>query len=863
MATEFKTLEFPNTPEGQRDKTVTLQKAYEDGWEVVSENIKEGEFRGGRACCFFLIFAPCAFLAGTTDGTIIVTLKREQDKSPRNEASVQSAVALPQPQPQSQPQPIIASQAQPQPITANVSYIKEVYEPIIGVETDALITRGGLFLEDGNFAQADRYFEQALNQSPTNSDAYLEKMMATRKFHSTDELIKSPQPFYDDSFFQKALRFADNETKARLEGYVQARLDAIKQAEMEQRYAAAVRALNSATKSSSFQFAAGLFDTLGDYNDSKALAEEARIKQAAKEREEEEARDAARKAELERRYETALSILNSATTSYDFQRAAELFDDLGDYNDAKTRAEEARAKQAEAQEAERKAELERRYETALNVLNGAASSYDFKRAAGLFDDLGDYNDAKARAEEARAKQAVTENEEAQAAAKRQKIIWSLIVAAVVAGTGLLIYNSHLEQERKRAEAEETYVSAQAAVEAGKLDSALELYRKAAELGHKEAKNEIAPLEKRVEQEAERIRKEKEEEERRIQQEREEKARREQQEREEAEKRAADAYQKAVLSLDAGEYAEALKGFRELAFNGHAPSQDKIGWMYQNGWGVRKDYAQARIWYQKAAAQGNAYAQTSLGFLYHKGLGIPQDFDEALKWYRKAAAQGVQKAKDGITEISNIKNANTEKKRHRLPAFGYINGDKVNVRAEPNLYSYVKKQLNAGHPVGISRRSSDNEWYYVRTVSGTEGWVFENYVAFNREDSTVIHNRASHLLLIQKDKSYDVYLDKNSIDYNSGLVHFTTIWYPTELTKQHVATDQNFNLIPGKELGAFILNYRVDMNDDTYIHLRTLNLYDDGNVARDYVKPQSEYRWETPKKGSRIETLIRILHQLLK
>jgi hypothetical protein len=73
---EFKTLQFPNTARGQADKVAALQLHTAQGWRVVSETIVPGKFRGADACCFFLIFAPCAFLAGHTDDIITVTLER-------------------------------------------------------------------------------------------------------------------------------------------------------------------------------------------------------------------------------------------------------------------------------------------------------------------------------------------------------------------------------------------------------------------------------------------------------------------------------------------------------------------------------------------------------------------------------------------------------------------------------------------------------------------------------------------------------------------------------------------------------------------------------------------------------------------
>lgn len=75
---EFKTLQFPNTAAGQRNKNKALEIEAANGWRVVSETIIPGKFRGGNACCLFLICAPCAFLAGHEDDIISVTLERNE-----------------------------------------------------------------------------------------------------------------------------------------------------------------------------------------------------------------------------------------------------------------------------------------------------------------------------------------------------------------------------------------------------------------------------------------------------------------------------------------------------------------------------------------------------------------------------------------------------------------------------------------------------------------------------------------------------------------------------------------------------------------------------------------------------------------
>jgi hypothetical protein len=75
---EFQTLQFPNTPEGQRQKVEKLAAESAQGWRIVSETIEQGEFKGGKACFLFMLCPAFAFLAGRHEGVISVTLEREQ-----------------------------------------------------------------------------------------------------------------------------------------------------------------------------------------------------------------------------------------------------------------------------------------------------------------------------------------------------------------------------------------------------------------------------------------------------------------------------------------------------------------------------------------------------------------------------------------------------------------------------------------------------------------------------------------------------------------------------------------------------------------------------------------------------------------
>ncbi len=89
----------------------------------------------------------------------------------------------------------------------------------------------------------------------------------------------------------------------------------------------------------------------------------------------------------------------------------------------------------------------------------------------------------------------------------------------------------------------------------------------------------------------------------------------------------------------GDYATALRIFRQLADQGDADAQNNLGVMYDKGQGVTQDYAVAAGWYRKAADQGSALAQTNLGLMYSKGQSVAQDYAATVRWYRKAADQG--------------------------------------------------------------------------------------------------------------------------------------------------------------------------------------------------------------------------------
>ncbi len=95
----------------------------------------------------------------------------------------------------------------------------------------------------------------------------------------------------------------------------------------------------------------------------------------------------------------------------------------------------------------------------------------------------------------------------------------------------------------------------------------------------------------------------------------------------------------VKAYDRGDYATALRIFRQFADQGDASAQSNLGLMYGKGLGVTQDYKEAVKWYRKAADQGNTPAQYNLGTMYLNGWGVTQDYVVAIRLFRKAVNRG--------------------------------------------------------------------------------------------------------------------------------------------------------------------------------------------------------------------------------
>ena len=85
---------------------------------------------------------------------------------------------------------------------------------------EPLLKRAFMFLEDGNWQDADVYCEKVLDQEPENAQAYLGKLMAECRVCKQSQLMNYPKPFDGSNNFKKAARFGDEKLGAELNGYI-------------------------------------------------------------------------------------------------------------------------------------------------------------------------------------------------------------------------------------------------------------------------------------------------------------------------------------------------------------------------------------------------------------------------------------------------------------------------------------------------------------------------------------------------------------------------------------------------------------------------------------------------------------------
>lgn len=101
--------------------------------------------------------------------------------------------------------------------------------------------------------------------------------------------------------------------------------------------------------------------------------------------------------------------------------------------------------------------------------------------------------------------------------------------------------------------------------------------------------------------------------------------------------------------------QALAWLERAAKSGNAQARYTLGIMYQKGQGALQNFELALQWFEAAAAQNHPSAQHNAAMMYKAGMGVPVDLVKAYTWANIAAVQGHLEA---ITLRDNLLGAMT-------------------------------------------------------------------------------------------------------------------------------------------------------------------------------------------------------------
>ena len=221
------------------------------------------------------------------------------------------------------------------------------------------------------------------------------------------------------------------------------------------------------------------------------------------------------------------------------------------------------------------------------------------------------------------------------------------------------------------------------------------------------------------------------------------------------------------ALEGERYDEAVSVFKELApQHGNSGAKVNLGYMYENGFGVRRNLLEAVRWYELAVAEdvnstvahtnlgvmllygrgtrqdpvrasklfrvaadrGDARAQYFLGSAYEKGLGVRLNSAEAMRLYKLSADQGNEQAAERLSAI------NSPEFRERKQKITKVRSevDRLDTRAEySGLYDYSRA-------CGQSEGLLCGKRFSSRSFVGRSGGSLVGYYEIENPDTSTSH-----------------------------------------------------------------------------------------------------------------------------
>ena len=235
------------------------------------------------------------------------------------------------------------------------------------MQTENLLKRMFIFLEDRNWESADEYSEKVLDLDPENAEAYLGKLMVNLKVIKREKLGEQDKTFDSNEYYQKVIRYGDEQLKGEVSGYDKV----IKERINSRIYQEALEVSNQKNnRITELKRAIELLNTIIDYKDSKQL-----IEKYEKELEDEETKKV---------YQSAFELMKNADNEDKLDKAAKQFASIPNYLDSAKKVDECQ-----------QLKIELRYQNAVRKQN-MFGILNLKDAINLFEQLGEYKDSKER-----------------------------------------------------------------------------------------------------------------------------------------------------------------------------------------------------------------------------------------------------------------------------------------------------------------------------------------------------------------------------------------------------------------------------------------------------------------------------------
>lgn len=238
--------------------------------------------------------------------------------------------------------------------------------------------------------------------------------------------------------------------------------------------------------------------------------------------------------------------------------------------------------------------------------------------------------------------------------------------------------------------------------------------------------------------------------------------------------------------------EAVKWYRKGAEAGNANAMNNLGCMYKDGKGVEQNYNKAIELYKKSIDAGNGLAANNLGNIYYNGKGVERNYEEAVKWYRKGAELGDSSATSnvghcyrwgkGVTRdyaeaIKWLRKAAEMEDSWAMNVLGnmYLNGEGVNVNNDEALKWFRKSAelgnydaiANVGYMYnwgkGVAQNEEEAKKWYKKAADGGNAWAMNRLGELSSSYSEEL-------------KWYNLAADKGNSDAMFNLVYMYRMGY---------------------------------------------------------------------------------------